>query len=113
MKQITIPMPSDAKLEYWRELTDANQHTPVRVCICEWLLRSLRRLGNDTWDFHRTYIRPFARLHKTFAAMEHLEYKIGHTPHEFIDLRLQATHQLLDAIHRLNPGVADAIRKTL
>ncbi len=113
MKPITIPMPSDAKLEYWRELTDANQHTPVRVCICEWMLRSLRSLGNDTRDFNRTYIHPFVRLHRTLAAMEHLEYEIGHTPREFSDLRLQMSHQLLDAIRKLNPDVADAIRKTL
>lgn len=103
---LTLDEPSVTELEHWKAYTDGNQHTAVRIAICEWLAKNLTRNGID--EVHET-----VAIHKTLTALEVVNRELGHMPGELSELSSRTTHRMLALAGRYSPKVAETIRKAL
>lgn len=91
--------PAKTTVEYWRELTEENQHGLARVEISQWVSEQAFYLDDGGRGFHE--------------AIETVAGELGSTPQGLLELRARKTRELLAFVGRHSPEAADAIRKSL
>ena len=100
--------PAKTTVEYWRELTEENQHGLARAEISQWVSEQAFHLDDGGQGFHEA-----TALHKVLAAIETVAEELGSMPQELLKLRMRKTHELLAFVGRYSPEVAETIRKAL
>ncbi len=100
--------PAKTTVEYWRELTEENQHGLARVEISQWVSEQAFHLDDGGRGFHEANA-----LHRVLAAIETVAGELGSTPQGLLELRARKTRELLAFVGRHSPEAADAIRKSL
>ena len=100
-------MPALTTLEYWKQLTDDNEHNRARIDICHWLAVRFDAV-KDWQSFDEA-----SAMHKFFSAIKTIAEDIGHMTQELMELRYAKTTAMLDLVRRHHPEAAEAIRSVL
>ena len=114
MDTITLEMPQKSDLDYWRELTNWNNHTLARKEIAEWLVKQFHAQGAIVP--HKNGYDAFSKaldLLRVFEAIETIHCELTYLPSELAQLRNRKTDALFDLVRGISPEVSDAIHKTL
>ena len=114
MDTITLEMPQKSDLDYWRELTNWNNHTLARIGIAEWLVKQFHAQGAIVP--HKNGYDAFSKaldLLRVFNAIETIHCELTYLPSELAQLRNRKTGELFDLMRGISLEISDAIHKTL
>lgn len=114
MDTITLEMPQKSDLDYWRELTNQNNHTIARIEIAEWLVKQFhaQRAIVPYKNGYAAFSKALDLL-RVFEAIDTIHCELTYLPSELVQLRERKTGAMFDLMRGISPEISDAIHKTL